>query len=686
MKLTTENFLGGLSLKDERNLEDNQFSVLKNMYVDAEKRLSTRRGITTFGTSIGDDPITGSFFVENEDGRFLLATAGTGLYRYNESTDGFDLVENYFTPYNNHAVLSACNTDSSSFTGTGDAKDVAFTSTDIKRGDASLEFSIGNALTPPAGTTATLTSNLATAVDLSDYEDTGKIRFWCELIDASKITSIEFRWGSDSSNYWTKTLTADIYGNPLSNNYKYFEIDWATATEVGSPSSSAVDYLQFIITHTAVVKIEDLHIDYIACYPTTSDAGEDLTRPEFAHYNGGIGIVNGIDPYMVYSTNSGDLAIEGEVMGRYIKEIGTRIFIAGDDDNPSTLYYSDATPANMDASIYTNSLLVGSGNGGDINLLGELDNVILVGKERASYEINVTAGTASKVDATNGMFGQRALHNVGNSLFYASQRGIDALAARSGLETTSGVESKPKTDDLQNLFNDIEPRRRNLTNGIYIKGLKQYYLCFDTDDDGVPDTTLVWNSTDGVESWTEYEYPDTYTWVEYKTSTGDFKYLLGSANSGQFYEIEVGFTDNEVAISHEMTSKKWDFGDPEMWKDYETMDFFGYMSENAEFNIEIKVDGTTITSVDVDSTFADTNAVSRPIGVYPIGVYPIGGGADAGVLETFPYKVRIPVLAGGQTVEFSISSEKNGTQWTLDRMSITYEKGGLDMFEFNSIA
>lgn len=96
-----ENFYWGLSLVDPSNLEDNQFEVLSNMQYNKDKRIQTRRGITTFGNAIGSDPITSYFFWKNDTtgATQALCTAGTQMYEYDESTWDWNSIKTWLTQY-----------------------------------------------------------------------------------------------------------------------------------------------------------------------------------------------------------------------------------------------------------------------------------------------------------------------------------------------------------------------------------------------------------------------------------------------------------------------------------------------------------------------------------------------------------------------------------------------------------
>jgi len=96
-----ENFRGGLSLVDPSNLEDNEFEVLTNMYYNKDKRIQTRRGVTTFGDAIGSDPISSYFFFQNDTTwvRIALCTSWTQMYKFNEGTNAWVSIKTWLTEF-----------------------------------------------------------------------------------------------------------------------------------------------------------------------------------------------------------------------------------------------------------------------------------------------------------------------------------------------------------------------------------------------------------------------------------------------------------------------------------------------------------------------------------------------------------------------------------------------------------
>ena len=75
-----------------------------------------------------------------------------------------------------------------------------------------------------------------------------------------------------------------------------------------------------------------------------------------------------------------------------------RGFAAGDDSNPSTLYYTDAAPADL-TNINQNVVVIGGDENGRINSISELGNIILAGKSNKVYSVDVTTPSAIPIDA-----------------------------------------------------------------------------------------------------------------------------------------------------------------------------------------------------------------------------------------------------------------------------------------------
>ena len=95
-----------------------------------------------------------------------------------------------------------------------------------------------------------------TAIDISDYEDNGIIRMKLYLPDVTDdtsiyVSSVEFRWGSSDSAYWSKTIAKPIDSPIFHSGKNILEFNWKDATQTGTVDETAVDYLLVTINYGA---------------------------------------------------------------------------------------------------------------------------------------------------------------------------------------------------------------------------------------------------------------------------------------------------------------------------------------------------------------------------------------------------------------------------------------------------
>src|SRR3990167_8843588 len=102
----------------------------------------------------------------------------------------------------------------------------------------------------------TVTNDDMTAIDLSAYTRTGIIRFWLYVPDVTNdtskyVTTVEFRWGSSSSNYWSLTVDKPANSAVFQDRWNLLQFDWRDATETGTVDETAIDYLELTVNYSA---------------------------------------------------------------------------------------------------------------------------------------------------------------------------------------------------------------------------------------------------------------------------------------------------------------------------------------------------------------------------------------------------------------------------------------------------
>jgi hypothetical protein len=99
--------------------------------------------------------------------------------------------------------------------------------------------------------TGSISKTLASGLDMSTQLNQASLFYYLYLPTGTALTSTAIRWGSDSSNYYTRTLTTTNEGNAFATGWNLIRADWLGATVVGSPDVTAVDYVDILVTVTS---------------------------------------------------------------------------------------------------------------------------------------------------------------------------------------------------------------------------------------------------------------------------------------------------------------------------------------------------------------------------------------------------------------------------------------------------
>lgn len=88
------------------------------------------------------------------------------------------------------------------------------------------------------GTAGYIENSTMAGADVTNYENVSSLFLYVYLPTASNFTSINLRWGKDSSNYWNLTVTSTQIGTAFQNGWNLLQFDWSIATKVGNPTAS----------------------------------------------------------------------------------------------------------------------------------------------------------------------------------------------------------------------------------------------------------------------------------------------------------------------------------------------------------------------------------------------------------------------------------------------------------------
>ncbi len=100
---------------------------------------------------------------------------------------------------------------------------------------------------------------------MADYQNIGTAFLAIQIPDgatASDLTSIQLKLGSDSGNYNSVTKTDGFLGAWISGQWMLVAFDFSTATTVGTPNWSAIDYIQ--VSFLTAGAFTNFHVGYLS--------------------------------------------------------------------------------------------------------------------------------------------------------------------------------------------------------------------------------------------------------------------------------------------------------------------------------------------------------------------------------------------------------------------------------------
>ena len=162
---------------------------------------------------------------------------------------------------NGHIVLATMDslTVGQTVTGSGDVENLTTNTLEYVAGKAAVQFGLSGAT--GSGTIQIVMPN---TIDLTTLEDLGAVFSMIQFPDADRLTSIEVRWGSDDSNYWSETVTAPSDRTAfLDAVWSMIRADWANSSQTGSPDVTAVNTISLVYTYTAGTALANCRVDNI---------------------------------------------------------------------------------------------------------------------------------------------------------------------------------------------------------------------------------------------------------------------------------------------------------------------------------------------------------------------------------------------------------------------------------------
>lgn len=401
------------------------------------------------------------------------------------------------------------------------------------------------------------------------------------------------------------------------------------------------------------------------------------TRWSFAVYRNVVYMCDGVNPYASYDGTS-YVEYPEQPKCRYIEYMADTLFGAGDDENPSTLYWTDSAWENAN-NISQNIVVVWGDELGRINGIKEMGQIILVFKNKKIYTVDIQAKSSIPLNTFNGGYADRSIKNVGGAMFYQSDLGIDVVQSRQAVTGVQGLETKTKTEDLRSIIDKIANKDFNASVSSYIPEYTNYYYCFDASKDHIADTTLVYSSVMG--SWVQYDFPSLYDFWYFLDKNGEYRYLIAPSNNGQLLEIEKWLNDNGFPIECEIVTKKWDFWEISLLKTFQQVDITGLKSRIWSIQLEVFVDDELVQSAQIGDEFIKQDEEVLLFGSKPLWVNVLSTRSESeDRIKLYRYIARLPLYVTGTNIQIKMRSKEDNFIWTYEGVNI-----GLDTESFELI-
>lgn len=221
-----------------------------------------------------------NYFWYDADGLFAIEhNLGTRTLRINKNPIGAvnQLLHNC-EAYNTNGTWVADTTNS-------DALNVATDTGSFTQGSASVSFDID--VSQSANDYALVYNSTLTALNLSTLKPSISYAFIDVYLPTASITSIELRWGTDASNYYSRSATANFDGTSFKVGWNTIGVAWEGATETGTVTDTSIGYIAVKLNYAASltdqtgVKIDNFYmrqgglyeILYYSIYAVLSTAG-----------------------------------------------------------------------------------------------------------------------------------------------------------------------------------------------------------------------------------------------------------------------------------------------------------------------------------------------------------------------------------------------------------------------------
>jgi hypothetical protein len=372
------------------------------------------------------------------------------------------------------------------------------------------------------------------------------------------------------------------------------------------------------------------------------------------------------------------------VKAKYLEVGNDFVTFVDPDSNQDQVLLSGGAPNNPWEANASNVANIDIGNSDEITGIKSLGDVLVVCKKDQTYSVALSDFARNTLDWGGGTESNRAiLQTQKNALFIASRQGIFDIAKQQiGDNQLFGSPESAPIKSLYDLIDDYSG-----INGLYTK--RDNYAFWNASTT-LGKLTFLRHLDFSKSVWSYFKGINAKDWATYLDSSGDPHYLFADGATDKVWELFTGRNDAGAPILSRLSSKRTDFGAPGIKKRVQYIDFYGYISKNATWNVEIYRDDNpsspaTTGVIDKDNLTSDFSFDG--LGAAPLGTVPLGGkvATATGDIPVYPFAARIPVDTDFEKLQWSLWNNQADSRVILRSVVVYTDTQPLDLYDTANI-
>lgn len=339
----------------------------------------------------------------------------------------------------------------------------------------------------------------------------------------------------------------------------------------------------------------------------------------------------------------------------------------------SVQYYGSAVPASPWE--FANSVDIESDNGQVLTGLTNLGPIILAGKNKSVYSVDIVTPAREQLDYGAGIVSHRSIVKAENSVYIGSNEGVFTVAQRQGV--TSSLAATPLSDPITPLWKILI--NKSGIAGIYYPSTRSIYWAVET---ATAKYVLVYNIQH--RSWSYLVGVNATDFALYEDSSGVEHLIYGDSTTDKIRELEYEErSDDDTPINSVLLTSSINFG-TDSYKTMNWLEICGYGSENMELDYELYFDEETIASV---SGAIDRNNFATTVGFGSgsLASGSLASGALSGFvdsssdLEVKFFVKRVPLERTFRTIRIKLINAQDGVRWRFKSFNFDLEGEAEDL-------